>query len=108
MIFSRAAACAFRGLCHLATLPAGTLAKAEEIAAATGLPAPFVSKELQQCVRRGWVRSVKGPSGGFGLRADPSEVRLFDVVEFFDGAGETERCLRAMRTNRGGACGAVS
>jgi Rrf2 family protein len=92
MILSRAAACAFRGMSYLATLPEGTLAKADEIAAATGLPSPFVSKELQRCVRRGWVRSVKGPAGGFGLKVPPGEIRLFDVVEFLDGGGDLERC----------------
>src|ERR1035438_9417998 len=31
------------------------------------------------------LRSRKGPTGGFALRVDPSEIRLLDIVEALDG-----------------------
>ena len=49
------------------------------------IPAHFLSKILQDLTRKGLLRSSKGPSGGFALRAPASQIRLLDLVEALDG-----------------------
>jgi Rrf2 family transcriptional regulator, iron-sulfur cluster assembly transcription factor len=51
---------------------------------------------LQQLARKGLLRSSKGPTGGFSLRVDPSEVRLLDIVEALDGLAPYQQCASGL------------
>ncbi len=68
------------------------LIRAQEIAEAENLPAPFLAKLLQQLARAGVLVSVKGPKGGFGLARPPEEISLMDVVSAVDGEDGFKRC----------------
>lgn len=70
----------------------GVVAKADELARSTGLPAPFLAKTLQRCARAGWLSSAKGPAGGFSLIVRKDRLSLFDVAMEFDGPERWERC----------------
>jgi Rrf2 family protein len=92
MIFSRSVECAFRGIVELSRMGSGVIAKADELARSTGLPAPFLSKTLQRCARAGWLSSTKGPAGGFSLSVRKDRLSLYDVALEFDGPDRWERC----------------
>jgi len=68
------------------------LIRAQEIAEAENLPAPFLAKLLQQLARSGVLVSVKGPKGGFGLARPPQEISLMEVVSAVDGEEGFKRC----------------
>ena len=56
------------------------------------MPLHFLSKILQQLVKRKILKSVKGPNGGFSLNISPSKLRLIKIVEIIDGLDIFDRC----------------
>ncbi len=53
---------------------------ATDIAAARGLPAPYLSRLLAELGRSGWVRSRRGPGGGISLARSPESITVAEVV----------------------------
>ncbi len=93
MIFSRSAEYAIRGMVCLAPLPPGEPALVKQIAADTGIPVHFLAKVLQDLVREGFLKSNKGPHGGFRLNVPADQLPLLRVIEAVDGAGRYQRCI---------------
>ena len=92
MIFSDTVRYALIGLAYLA-LNRDRLVKAEEIAKVHKIPRPFLSKVLHELAKRGFVHSVKGPRGGFGLAKDPEKITIWDVIEAFGESYKYEMCI---------------
>ncbi|MCC6587932.1 MAG: Rrf2 family transcriptional regulator [Bryobacterales bacterium] len=93
MIYSRSAEYAIRAFVYLAQVEQGKFVMAKQIAADTEIPGHFLAKILQQLARKGFLKSSKGPTGGFSMKRSPDEVSLFDVVEAVDGTTDYERCI---------------
>jgi Rrf2 family protein len=93
MIFSRSAEYAIRGLVFLAPLAPGESALVKDIAAETGIPVHFLAKILQDLARGGFLKSNKGPHGGFRMAISPDDIPMLKVVEAVDGAGRYQRCI---------------
>lgn len=51
-----------------------------------------LAKVLQQLVKHNYLKSVRGPSGGFVLNVNPAEVRLLDIYEAIEGKIESHEC----------------
>ena len=92
MLYSRPCEYALRALTYITTNIDMELIRAQEIAEAECLPAPFLAKLLQQLARSGILVSVKGPKGGFGLARPPKEISLMEVVFAVDGEDGFTRC----------------
>lgn len=92
MIYSRSAEYAIRAFVQLATVPEGKYAMVKQIAEQADIPAHFLAKILQQLARKGFLRSSKGPTGGFSLRVPPGELNLLTIVDAVDGLADFERC----------------
>ncbi len=92
MLYSRPCEYALRALTHISLNLNMELIRAQEIAEAESLPAPFLAKLLQQLARAGILVSVKGPKGGFGLARPPKEISLFEIVSAVDGVEGFTRC----------------
>ncbi len=92
MIYSRSAEYAIRAFVYLASVPKGKYAMVKTIAEDSGIPAHFLAKILQQMARKGFLRSSKGPTGGFCLSRDPDEITLLEIVEAIDGLADYQRC----------------
>ncbi len=93
MIYSRSAEYAIRALVHMAALPEGQFAMVRQIAADAGIPPHFLAKILQDMVRDGFLRSSKGPGGGFRLRVAAEDISMLMIVEAVDGVGRYDRCI---------------
>jgi len=91
MIYSRSVEYAIRALAHLAAQPQGAKKMARQIADDEGLPAFFLAKTLQQLARKGLLRSVKGPTGGFGLNLPAGKICLLDIIAVLDGTENIDR-----------------
>ncbi|MBZ5701413.1 MAG: Rrf2 family transcriptional regulator [Acidobacteriia bacterium] len=91
MIYSKPCEYAIRALSNLASAKDGT-ARADEIAAAENLPAPVLSKILQELVRKGLLKSRRGPGGGFQLARGAELITLRDVVAATDGLDQFQDC----------------
>ena len=106
MLYSRSAEYAIRSIAHLAALPPGEYALAKTIAADTGIPAHFLAKILQDLARDGFLKSSKGPGGGFRLGQPPEEISMLRIVEAMDGPGRFDRCIGGSpECNNRTACG---
>lgn len=92
MIYSRSAEYAIRAFVHLASVPEGKYAMVKQIAEEASIPSHFLAKILQQLARKGFLRSSKGPTGGFSLRMPAAEVSLIMIVDAVDGLKDYERC----------------
>ncbi len=64
----------------------------KEIAESQNIPAHFLSKVLQDLVKRGILLSIKGPNGGFSFKGSPKQLRLIKIVELIDGQDIWDKC----------------
>jgi Rrf2 family protein len=85
-----------RCLLQLARAGEGQSLSIPDIATAEGLSAPYVAKLLAVLRQEGFIESARGRAGGYRLTANPSEIRLGQVLEalgepLFD---EVEHCQR--------------
>ena len=84
---------ALRALTHLARLPEGASMLGRELAAQAGIPANYLSKILWTLGNAGIIDATRGNGGGYRLKRDAAEVRLFEVVELFDRDRVRVACL---------------
>lgn len=96
MIYSRSAEYAIRAFMHLASVPPGKYTMVKTVAEQGDIPTHFLAKILQQLARRGFLRSSKGPTGGFALRKPAAEITLIELVESIDGLTDFKRCPGGM------------
>lgn len=66
---------------------------APELAAATRLPLPTVSKILKLLAREGILASHRGVKGGYSLAQDPQEVSVADMISALDGPIAFTECI---------------
>lgn len=76
---------------------AGRRLKASSLAELTGATPGFMPQVVSPLVRRGWVGSDPGPTGGYSLRIDPADISLLDVIETIEGETVTGSCVLADR-----------
>jgi Rrf2 family protein len=62
------------------------------IAQEMGASRNHLAKVLQQLVKFNYLKSVRGPSGGFVLNADPSKITLLDIFEAIEGKIDVPEC----------------
>ena len=92
IVYSRSAEYAIRAFVYLADVPKGEFAMVKNIAADSDIPTHFLAKILQQLVRQGFLRSSKGPRGGFALSKPARDITLVQIIESIDGLAEYDRC----------------
>lgn len=76
--------------------------KSAELAELLDTTPNYVPHVLRPLVRRGWIESDRGPTGGYRLVAKPESISLLEFVEAVDGADDPNRCVL-----RGVPCPAV-
>jgi len=57
------------------------------------IPYHFLAKILQRLTRKGLLRSLKGPTGGFTLSLPAEKITLFQIIEAIDGAEFMTTCV---------------
>ncbi|MDR5659579.1 Rrf2 family transcriptional regulator [Serpentinicella sp. ANB-PHB4] len=68
------------------------LINVKEIAKETSASEFHLSKILQRLVRAGFIRSVRGPKGGFKLNLSPDEISFYDIFETVEGPINVKKC----------------
>jgi Rrf2 family protein len=89
---SEAAVLAFHAMVAIAAQEDGIVTNAE-IASAIQASEAHLAKVMQRLVKAGFIKSVRGPHGGFVLGKDASEIFLKDIYELFEGSLEFKSCL---------------
>ena len=85
---------ALRALAELAAAPGDRLTRADELAAAQGIPANFLENILAELRRAELVSSRRGAEGGYRLAKPAAEVSLADVIRAVEGPIATVRGAR--------------
>jgi FeS assembly SUF system regulator len=76
---------------HLATNQA-TVCSAAEVAEATGIATPTVSKLLKSLARAELVTSTRGTNGGYRLSRRPQDISAADVIDALEGPVSITEC----------------
>jgi Rrf2 family transcriptional regulator, iron-sulfur cluster assembly transcription factor len=84
---------ALRAVLYLAGRPARAKTSAEVVATALGAPRNYLAKTLNVLAKRGVLVSLRGPTGGFRLAAEPEAITLFQVVAPFEEPRADPICL---------------
>jgi len=93
MILSKSCQYSVRALLYIGMKnDEGKKTELTEIAEALDIPQPYLAKIMQQLVKRGLARSIKGPNGGFYMTPKEKAKNLLDIIESVDGLGYFSRC----------------
>ncbi len=92
MFHGHSAEVAIRATLYLAGRPPGELSPIRDVAKATKLPSPYLSKVIQRLAQEGLVRTFRGPGGGIELGKSPEAITLWSLVCATDGATDMKRC----------------
>lgn len=63
-----------------------------DLAEASGIPQPTVSKVLKQLTRAGVVRSQRGVHGGYSLARQADKVGVHEIIEAIEGPIAVTEC----------------
>jgi len=89
---SEAASLALHSLVLLAVEPGEPLTT-HKIGSLLGVSEAHLSKVLQRLAREGFVKSTRGPKGGFVLAKPPESITLLEVYESIEGPLLWSNCL---------------
>jgi FeS assembly SUF system regulator len=78
-------------LAHLAAHQA-SVCSAADVAQATGIAPPTVSKLLKLLARSGVVTSTRGANGGYRLSRPPQKITAADVIDALEGPVSITEC----------------
>lgn len=92
-LLSRTGEYALRAVLLLADRNGGRALSAGEMARVLGVPHNYLAKTLQRLVRRGVLRSIRGPGGGFVLARDACELAISAVLGEFHPLEADEHCM---------------
>jgi Rrf2 family cysteine metabolism transcriptional repressor len=79
-----------------------------DISAAQDIPERFLEQILLQLKRAGYLRSRKGPHGGYFLAKSPSRISVAEVIRVMDGPLAPIGCVSVTAKafcDREGSCG---
>ena len=93
LIFSRQCEYALQAVLYIALKPEGEMSSIKELTKKLDIPYHFLGKILQDLSRKGLLRSLKGPTGGFALGMPAKDMTLFHIVEAVDGVEFTSKCV---------------
>ena len=81
---------AIHQLCDGGRCPVATGA---DLAQSIGTTTNYLPQVMTPLVRRQWVASTPGRSGGYQLTSSPEEISLLDVIEAVEGPTADGRCV---------------
>lgn len=65
----------------------------KEISEHQHIPLSYLAKIMRRLVKKGIVRSMVGPDGGYALRKSPGDINLMDVYEAIEGEIRMVDCM---------------
>ena len=102
-MFSQTVEYALRAVIFLADR-APTACTTDQIAEATRVPKPYLSKVLQGLVKSGLVHTQRGVGGGVTLTRSPGELTILDVVNAVEPIQRIRTCPLGIKTHGVNLC----
>lgn len=84
MIYPQATSYAIEALAFIAGLDPETAVKTRQLSEILEIPEQYLGKVMTQLVKKKYISSAKGPTGGFELTVDPEKVTLYRVIASLD------------------------
>jgi len=103
LCISDAATLAMHTLGILAVHPEKVLST-KELASLLNASEHHLSKVLQRLAKSGFIRSVRGPGGGFCISQGWEDIRLMDIYELMEGPFRPSGCLLGNPVCNAGQC----
>ncbi len=98
MIYSQATTYSLEALAYLASAPKNATIKVRDLAKTLSIPEYFLGKLLSQLVKKRFVKSSKGPTGGFSLAVDPYKITLYRILAAIDSLSVLEeQCVMGLK-----------
>lgn len=97
MLFRRAAQVALQACLLLALDPDGKPRRVRDLAKELDVGATYLAKILQNLIRVGLLRGVRGPGGGVRLTQSAREIHPWEVLAAIESAGEFEQCILGLK-----------
>jgi Rrf2 family transcriptional regulator, iron-sulfur cluster assembly transcription factor len=91
---------ALRAIIFLSCQPKDKINFVSDIAQNQQIPVSFLFKILRKLVKKGIVRSYRGPHGGYTLAREPGQITFLEVIETIDGPLVVNRCLNTAAISR--------
>lgn len=92
MKISQASAYALHALMYMARHVTQLPVTSKAMARAEGMPQGYLAKVLQQLVKAGFIRSVKGRERGYVFAVPPEEIGLLNLFERMEGEPLFDDC----------------
>ena len=93
MLYSKSSEYAVRSLVYLALRERDEWIMIKTISENTDVPLPFLSKIFQDIAKANWISSKKGKNGGVKLANNPNNIKLLDIISYFDGNRDYSKCM---------------
>lgn len=93
MLYSKSSEYVVRALVYLSLQEKTEYVMIKEISENTEIPLPFLSKIFQDISKAKWIISKKGKNGGVKLAVNPDNLKLLDIISYFDGMQDYSRCM---------------
>ena len=93
LLFSRECEYALQAVLYLALQRKDEMTSIKTLTRKLDIPYHFLAKILQRLTRKGLLRSLKGPTGGFTLSLPAEKITLFQIIEAIDGAEFMTTCV---------------
>ncbi len=105
MILSRSTQYALEIALYIVTHNSDNYIPLSEIAEDLDLSFPFLGKIAQPLVKKGIIKSFRGPYGGVALAKDPKDISHYDIIIAIEGKSYFENCmLRPVKCGNGKNC----
>jgi len=92
---------------HAAAIMAGAddgQASADTMSESLGVSKSHLVKVLQRLVKAGFVRSSRGPGGGYALTRPPQEISVKEIYETVEGPIDVTTCVMQVPTCGWASC----
>lgn len=98
MFFSKSFGYALRGILYVASMQdENRKVQLDEIADKLSVPRHFLGKIMQDVVKSGFLKSTKGPYGGFSITSSTLNTPLIKLIEISDGMEQFKVCILKLK-----------
>ena len=82
-----------RALLEIAMHKKNSPIQLKDIAENQEISLPYLEQLMRPLIAGGYVRSTTGPRGGVSLAKNPSDVRMIDIIQLFEGSIALVSCV---------------
>ncbi len=92
-MISKAMDYALRAIVYMARQKERNFFGVKELARDVKVSPSYLGKVLQGLVKKGYLKSITGPGGGFALAKSPNDITLMDLIVAVDGKRALRPCF---------------